>query len=94
MEKNERAKVKEGKEHIFKSDMQGEISNKQLLISNRLHENVKEHRYRNTHSHNLSCMYVCIYREWVYRKSNRDRENTKDGRQPPSGEKDMKRTAT
>lgn len=59
MEKNEREKVKEGKEHIFKLDMQGEISNKQLLISNRLHENVKEHRYRNTHSHNLSCMYVC-----------------------------------
>lgn len=56
--KNEKGKSKKCKEHIFKLDFQGEISNKQPLISNRLQENIREHRYRNTYSHNLSC--VCV----------------------------------
>lgn len=34
VEKNEKAKDEEGEEHVFKSDIQGKISNRQLLISN------------------------------------------------------------
>lgn len=56
--KNENGKSLKCKEYIFKLYFQDEGSNKQLLISSRLQENISEHRYGNTHSHNLSC--VCV----------------------------------
>ena len=57
MEKNERAKVKKGKEHIFKLDIQGEISNKQLLISDcrKMSGNIGT----GTHTVTISVVYIC-----------------------------------
>lgn len=70
VEKNEKSKDEKGKEHVFKSDIQGKISNRQLLISDckRLSGNV----CKGIHSHNHSCMY----REQIFRKSIKGIGNT------------------
>lgn len=85
--KNEKGKSKKCKEHIFKLDFQGEISNKQPLISDcrKISGNI------GTGIHTVTISVVCVYRKWVYRKSNR--ENTKGVWQLPSVERDVKRTA-
>lgn len=49
-------KVKKGKEHIFKLDIQGAISNKQLLIS--IHRKMLRNIGTGIQSHNLSFVYV------------------------------------
>lgn len=50
------AKGKKGKEHIFKLDIQGAISNKQLLIS--IHRKMLRNIGTGIQSHNLSFVYV------------------------------------
>lgn len=62
--KNEKGKSKKCKEHIFKLDFQGEISNKQPLISDcrKISGNI------GTGIHTVTISVVCVYRKWYIGK--------------------------